>query len=173
VDNIEQKVWDEISGLMKNPEQLRDDIGRMIELEKKSSHGDPEREEKVWLDKLTEVPQMRRGYQEQAAKGYMTFDELGEALEGLEETYKTAERELRSVRHRLERVEQLEQDKDTLHEDYFGIAPEALDLLTPEERHDLYKLVRLEVYIYPNCDLEINWAGGEGLLFSNVESVPC
>jgi len=172
VDNIEQKVWDEISGLMKNPEQLRDDIGRMIELEKKSSHGDPEREEKVWLDKLTEVSQMRRGYQEQAAKGYMTFDELGEALEGLEETYKTAERELRSVRHRLERVEQLERDKDALHEDYFGIAPEALDLLTPEERHDFYKLVRLEVYIYPNCDLEINWAGGEGLLFSNVESVP-
>jgi site-specific DNA recombinase len=94
VDNIEQKVWDEISGLMKNPEQLRDDIDRMIELEKIGSHGDPGREEKVWLDKPAEVNQMRRGYQEQAAKGYMTFDELGAALSALEETCKSAEREL-------------------------------------------------------------------------------
>ena len=48
-----------------------------------------------------------------------------------------------------------------LREDYFGIAPDALDSLTPEERHNLYKLVRLRVVIYPNCDLEISWAGGE------------
>src|SRR5829696_4347543 len=41
----------------------------------------------------------------------------------------------------------------------------------PEERHDFYKLVRLRVIIYPNCDLEISWAGGEGLLFSTSESV--
>jgi hypothetical protein len=52
------------------------------------------------------------------------------------------------------------------------MAPDALDSLTPEERHDFYKMVRLGVVIYPNCDLEISWAGGEGLLFSTSESVP-
>ena len=112
-----------------------------------------------------------RGYQEQAAKGYMTFEELGAVLSNLEETRKSAERELQIVKNRLERVEQLERDKDALHEYYFGIAPQALDSLTPEERHDFYKLIRLEVYIYPNCDLEINWTGGGHLLFSNLESV--
>jgi hypothetical protein len=71
---------------MKDPEQLRGDIDRMIELEKKGSHGDPEREVKVWFDKVAEVNQMRRGYQEQAAKGYMTLDELAAALSELEET---------------------------------------------------------------------------------------
>lgn len=84
-DEVEREVWSNISDLMKDPEQLRDDIDRMIEHEKNGSHGDPEREEKVWLDKLVEVDQMRRGYQEQAAKGYMTFDELGTALSELEE----------------------------------------------------------------------------------------
>ena len=79
-EEVEQKVWSNISDLMKDPEQLRGDIERMIELEKNSSYGDPEQEEKAWLDKLAEVNQMRRGYQEQAAKGYMTFDELGVAL---------------------------------------------------------------------------------------------
>ena len=171
-EEVEREVWSNISDLMKDPEQLRGDIERMIELEKKGSHGDPEREEKVWLDKLAEVSQMRRGYQEQAAKGYMTFDELGAALSELEETCKSAERELQIVRNRVERVEQLERDKDALHEHYLSIAPDALDSLNPEERHDFYKLVRLRAVIHPNCDLEISWAGGEGLLFSSQESVP-
>ena len=60
-------MWSNISELMKDPEQLRDDIERMIELEKNGSYGDPEQEEKAWLDKLAEVNQMRRGYQEQAS----------------------------------------------------------------------------------------------------------
>lgn len=102
----------------------------------------------------------------------MTFDELGAALSDLEETRKSVGRELHIVRNRLERVEQLEQDKSVRRENCFGIAPDALDSLTPEERHDLYKLVRLQVAIYPNCDLEISWAGGEGLLFSPSETVP-
>src|SRR3712207_4929249 len=144
----------------------------MIELEKTGSYGDPQQEEKGWLEKLAEVNQMRRSYQEQAAKGYMTFDELGTVLSDLEETRKSVERDLHAVRSRLNRVEQLKQDKDVLREDYFGIAPDALDSLTPEERHEFYKLVRLRVVIYPNCDLEISWAGGEGLLFSTSESVP-
>src|SRR5215211_5224634 len=101
----------------------------------------------------------------------MTFDELGTALSELEEARKSAERELRSVKSRLERVEQLKRDRDALREDYFGIATDALDSLTPEERHHFYKLVRLRVIIYPNCDLEISWAGGEGLLFSTSETV--
>jgi site-specific DNA recombinase len=171
-EEVERQVWTNISDLMKDPEQLRGDIDRMIELEKEGPHGDPEREEKVWLEKLAELARMRRGYQEQAAKGYMTFDELGAALSALEETRKSAEHELQIVRNRQERVEQLERDKDALREDCFGIAPEALDSLTPEERHDFYKLVRLRVVIHPNCDLEISWAGGEGLLFSTSESVP-
>jgi hypothetical protein len=165
-------VWSNISDFMKDPEQLRDDIDRMIELEKKGSHGDPDREEKSWLDKLAEVNRMRRGYQDQAAKGYMTFDELGAALSELEESRKSAERELHIVRNRLERVEQLERDKDALCEDYFGMAPDALDSLAPEERHDFYKMVQLGVVIHPNCDLEISWAGGDGILFSTSESVP-
>jgi hypothetical protein len=64
---------------------------------------------------------------------------------------------LQIVRNRLERVEQLERDKDALCEDYFGVAPDALDSLAPEERHDFYKLGRLRVVVCPNCDLEISW----------------
>jgi chromosome segregation ATPase len=61
---------------------------------------------------------MRSGYHDLAAKGLMTFEELEEKLRGLEETRKTAERELEALRSRRERVEELEQDKETLLESY-------------------------------------------------------
>jgi hypothetical protein len=39
----------------------------------------------------------------------------------------------------------LEHDRDTLMESYAGSVGEALEDLSPEERHRVYKLLRLEV----------------------------
>jgi hypothetical protein len=69
---VERLVWEFVPDLMKDPAQLREDLERMIELEKSGSHGNPEAAAKAWLDKLAEVDQMRRGFQEQAARGLMT-----------------------------------------------------------------------------------------------------
>jgi hypothetical protein len=38
---------------------------------------------------------------------------------------------------------------------YLGGVPEALDELTGEERHQVYRMLRLEVYVQPSGDLEI------------------
>ncbi len=56
-------------------------------------------------------------------------------LRGLEEARKTAERELRALQSQRESLEELERDKEALLERYEAISPEALDTLTPEERH--------------------------------------
>ena len=82
-------MWDLVSGLMTNPEQLRADLERMIELERDSLCGDPSRETKAWLEKLAEVYRERRGYQRFAATGRMAEKELDEALAELDETRKT------------------------------------------------------------------------------------
>ncbi len=171
-EHVERLVWEFISELMKDPAQLREDLERMIELEKSASHGDPEVETKAWLDKLAELSQMRRGFQEQAARGYMTLDELGSALDELEETRRTAERELAAVQSRREALEQLELDKEALLEHYARVAPEAIDSLTLEERHRLYKMLRLEVFVRPDSSLEIRGVFGEGTSLSNPELVP-
>jgi site-specific DNA recombinase len=126
-ENVERLVWEFVSDLMKDPAQLREDLERMIELEKSGSYGDPEVEAKAWLNKLAELGQMRRGFQEQAARGYMTLEELGAALDELEETRRTAEHELATLLSRCEALEQLELDKEALLEHYARIAPEALD----------------------------------------------
>jgi hypothetical protein len=88
---LETRVWEEVSGLMKSPETLAADLERMIELENQDKRGDPDREAKVWLDKLAEVDQERRGYLRLAAKGRMTDEDLDEALAELEEARKAAQ----------------------------------------------------------------------------------
>jgi hypothetical protein len=48
---------------MKNPEQLRDDLDRYIELERgQDRRGDPNKEAKVWAGRLAEVDGKRARY---------------------------------------------------------------------------------------------------------------
>jgi hypothetical protein len=164
-EEMERRVWQFISYLMK-------DLERMIELKKRGAHGDPERESKVWLDKLTEVDAERRGYLKLAARGSMTEAELDAALAELEETRATAERELAALQNRQEAIAKLERDRAALLEHYAAIAPEALDSLAPEERYQLYKMLRLEVVVRLDANLEVRGAFGEGLLVSNLELAP-
>src|SRR5215207_7753627 len=104
-----------------------------------AGRGVPNREAKVWVEKRVETDRMRSGYQDLAVKGLLTFEELEEKLRGLEETRKTAERELETLRSRRERIEELERDKENLLESYAGMAQEALGSPLPEERHQVYK----------------------------------
>lgn len=68
---------------------------------------------------------------------------------------KAAERELRAIQGQRDMIEQLERDRDATLEHYAGMVPEALDELTGEERHRVYCMLRLEVHVQPNGDLEI------------------
>jgi site-specific DNA recombinase len=155
--DLEGEVWDHVSGLMKNPEQLRDDLERMIELKRESVRGDPDREAKAWLEKLSEVNRKRAAFQDMAAEGLISFDELRSKLAALQETRETAERELAVLKGRRESLEQMERDKDAVLEHYVTLAPEALDSLTPEERRNLYNMLRLRVFAYPDEPPEAEW----------------
>jgi hypothetical protein len=169
-DRVESQVWELVSGILTDPEQFRDDLERMIDQERKGLHGDPDRDAKVWAEKLAEVVWMRSGYQDLAAKGLMTFEELEEKLRGLEETRKTVECELGALRSRRERIEELERDKETLLESYAGMAPEALDSLLPEERHQVYKMLRLRVIAHVDRTLEVSGVFGGSLGVSSLKT---
>jgi site-specific DNA recombinase len=153
---IEARVWEIVSGIFGDPERLHADLDRMLEHEREDTRGDPERETKAWLEKLAEADRKRSGFQDMAAEGLITFDELRSKLASLNETRDTAERELETLRHRREHLESLERDKAAVLENYAALAPEALDSLTPEERHRLYKMLRLRVGISLDGLLEIS-----------------
>jgi hypothetical protein len=67
----------------------------------------------------------------------------------------TAERELEAAQARGEALERLEHDRDALMESYAGMPSETLEDLAPEERHRIYKLLRLGVRFRPDWPLEI------------------
>ena len=152
---LEAQVWEVVSGIFGDPERLRADLERMIELESEGLRGDPDREAKSWLEKLAETDRKRSGFQDMAAEGLITFDELRAKLADLDETRTTARHELEVLERRHEHLESLERDKETLLENYAALAPEALNSLTPEERHQLYKMLKLRVDISLDRSLEV------------------
>jgi hypothetical protein len=97
------------------------------------------------------VNQERRGYLRLAAKRRTTNEDLDEALAELEETRKTAERELETLRSRRKTLEELERDRDALLERYARMVPPALNELITDERHQVYKMLRLRVLAYQDA----------------------
>ena len=164
-------MWRFVSERLRDPEQLQEDLERMIERERQDLRGDPDREARVWLQKITEAGRMRDNYQEMAARGLITFEELGEKLERLEEGRTTAERELATLERRQERIEQLKRDKEAILESYAGAAPEELNALLLEERHRVYKMLKLRVGIHPDNRIEVSGALGSDIGICNSETV--
>ena len=126
-DEVEPRVWDLISRLLKNPERLKAGLNEMIEQERAGLRGDPDQEAKSWIERLTEVDQERRGYLRLAAKDRLADEELDDLLAELEDARETAEKKLRAVRARREVLENLERDRDALLESYASMTPAALD----------------------------------------------
>jgi site-specific DNA recombinase len=152
---METQVWEVVSGIFGDAERLRADLERMIELEREGLRGDPDRKAKAWLEKLAETDRKRSGFQDMAAEGLITFDELRAKLADLDDTQATARHELEVLERRREYLESLERNKETLLDNYAALAPEALNSLTPEQRHHLYKILRLRVEINLDGSLEV------------------
>jgi len=81
---------------MKNPEELRADFDRMIELERTGTREDPSKDTKLWADKLVEVERKLAKYQEAFAADAVTLPELKAHLAQLDEIRKTSSTSLRT-----------------------------------------------------------------------------
>jgi site-specific DNA recombinase len=170
-DELEPAVWGLVSGLLKDPERLRPGLEKLIEEERRTVRSNPEKEVEVWAKKLAEVDRKRSAYQDQQAEGLITLDELRSKLAALEETREVARRELNALRSRQEQIEQLERDAGTLLEHYAEMVPDALDGLKSEERHHIYKMLRLQVSVYADKPTEVTGVFGGPLEVGAPRSV--
>jgi len=159
-DELEAAVWSLVSGLLKNPERLRVGLERLIEEERSAVRGNPDKEAEAWAKKLADVDRKRSAYQDQQAEGLITLDELRSKLTALEETRDVALKELEALRSRQEHISRLEQDAEALLEHYAGMVPETLENLTSEERHDIYKMMRLKVVFSAEEPVEVTGVFG-------------
>jgi len=154
-DKLEPEVWSSVRWVLSDPELLRDDLDRMIEMKRKAHHSDPRREMDIWLEKLGEADSKRAKFQHAYAEDAINLDDLKARLSELEELRGLAQRELEALRHHEEEIAQLEKDRDAILEYYAGASGEALDSLSPEQRHNLYKSFRIEVFAHADGRTEI------------------
>src|SRR5215217_552614 len=138
-------MWDFVAELLKDPERIRLSMNALIDQEREAGCRDTVEEVAAWAKKAEECDLLRSAYQDQQAAGYMTLEELGSKLKGLEETRRLAQAELSDLEAREERVKELERDRDALIESWAGMVPEALDGLTGQEKNEVYRMLRLEV----------------------------
>ena len=68
---------------------------------------------------------------------------------------------MEALRAHRERVVELEADRDALLDSLVGIAPDALDSLAPDERHHVYKALKLRVVTHKDDSLELSGTFGE------------
>jgi chromosome segregation ATPase len=131
-------------------------VDEMIDQEHQALKSDPDRQARALREKLAEVSRKRSRYQEMSAEGLIELDELRAKLTTLEETRRMSQRELEALQSRKERLAELEHDRDALLERYAGLVPEALDGLDAEERHRLYKMLRMQVITRADGVLEMS-----------------
>lgn len=153
---LEQRVWGVVSTILTDPEKLRTGLDEMLERERAQVLGAPAKEISTLDKRLREIKDRRARYQEMAAAGLIDFDELRERLAGIERERQDTERALEITRRRTEHLEQLEQNRNVLLEEYAGAMPEVLDDLLPEDRHQVYRMLRLRAVLAPSGDLEMS-----------------
>ena len=145
VDDVEPVVWEFVRGMLLDPERIRTGMKRMIAEERETASGSPEKEARMWSEKLAEAGRKRARYQEMAAEGLITFEELRERLAELGDACEVVRRELDAMVGRMERAEQLERDMEALMEQTAGVGPEDLDALAGGQRNEIYRMLRLEI----------------------------
>ena len=109
----------------------------------------------------------RARYQEMAAEDLITFDEPRARLAELNDIRSLAERELRALRNYEVLVCKLEAERATLLESLVGVAQDALDSLMGEERHHVYRMLKLGAIVGPGEVLEVSGAFGEKFTMRN------
>jgi len=166
---VETKVWQVVSSILKDPKTLRAGFDAFVESER-TAIPNHKREAKAWAEKLAEADRKRSRCQDMAAEGLITFEELGEKLLVLEEARKAAQRELEALKGKRDRIAELEQDRDALLASLIQIGSEALDTLTPDEKHQLYRILRLEVVVREDRTVEVSGAFGDSFDVCTLES---
>ncbi len=149
-------VWEFISGLLSEPERLQKGLERMIDEERDGLRGDPVQEARLHRNELRKLDRRRSGYIDLAADGEINRQELREKLAEVDQAREKARREIKTLESRKEHLVQLEREKEVMIETYAGIVPEALQNLSAEGRHRIYKLLQLRVTAHPDKTLGVS-----------------
>jgi DNA repair exonuclease SbcCD ATPase subunit len=159
---LENRVWSEVSEVLKSPERLRQGLERMIERER--GEQDPAGETVRLTRLLDEIEAKRARFQHLYAEGVIEMEDLRARLSELDATYSEAQRRGDDLEARRKHLNELERDKEELLASYEIVARESLEELSPEDRNGLYRRLNLAVEVprdgepKPSADLDLTFS---------------
>ncbi len=91
----------------------------------------------------------------------LIFEELRIKITKIDNSRRAAERELEALQNPKELIGELEADRDALLDSLADVAPDALNSLAPEERHHVYKMLKLRVAEAASAGSQGSDSGGQ------------
>lgn len=99
----------------------------------------------------------------------LIFEELRIKITEIDNSRRAAERELEALQNPKVLISELEADRDALLDSLADVAPDALNSLAPEERHHVYKMLKLRVLVHKDQTLEVSGTFGDEFTVCNSE----
>ena len=108
--------------------------------------GDPEKEARVFTNRIAEVDRKRAAYQDLVADGLMETEELRAKLDALSRQKAAAEEGLKALEERRSKVRELEVSREKILARYRKVVPEALEEADGKQRRGVYNTLGVTVW---------------------------
>jgi site-specific DNA recombinase len=143
---IEAEVWEAVKTVLLDPERLERGLDAYLEAEKEKDGGDPEKEARVFTNRIAEVDRKRAAYQDLVAGGLMEREELRAKLDALSHQKAAAEEGLNSLEERRHKVRELQMSREKILANYRVAVPEALEEAEGKQRRTVYNTLGVTVW---------------------------
>jgi uncharacterized protein YukE len=153
-EETEAVVWRFVSGILKDPTELRHGINKMLDEMKRLASRRPGDDEENWLKKLAELESQEERLLDLYLEGKLEVSRYESRVSQLKQSRKTIQEELGRIRDSTAHIKRLEHDRDALLNYYSQLAVERLDELEPEERNRIYRMLGLTVLAHEDNKLE-------------------
>jgi hypothetical protein len=162
---IEAEVWEAVKAVLLDPGRLERGLDAFLEAEKEKAGGDPEKEARVFANRIAEVDRKRAAYQDMMADGLMEREELRAKLDALLRQKAAAEEWLRALEERRSRVRELQLSREIILARYRDAAPEELEKADGNKRRAVYNTLGVTVWAAKAKEdpirIEMSALGGE------------
>jgi hypothetical protein len=143
---IEVEVWEAVKAVLLDPEHLERGLNAYLEAETKRDGGYPEKEPRVFTNKIAEVDWKRAAYQDLVADGLMEKEELRATLDALSRQKTAAGEGLKSLEERRHKFRELQLSREKILAHYRDIVPEALEETDGKQRRTVYNTLGVTVW---------------------------
>ncbi len=153
-EEAERWVWGFVSEILTNPDRLTRGLEKMLENERQPSVGE---DETPWLKRIAEIDLKQERLLDLHLDGDISTEQFRAKSAELEAARSAAVGQLEDARSRLARLKDIEQSKAALISHYASLVPQGLTGLSPEEKNQIYKMMRLHVLAQRDGSLIADW----------------